>query len=254
MKTLGIKEKIIVYFTNNILCRYTFICLLSMMQYNSVWAKNKINKEKITIYTEYLLPFQYTQGKQIKGIAYQNVESLLKCANMTGDYIFLPWNQALSHASKEKNTLLFSIARMPSRENNFIWLEIIGRANIYLYRLKKRNDIQINTINDLNHYSLGLLKNDFVTEFLINNKLLKSKNYIFFHNWDEKFKMFLAGRFDVIDQPKEVMDYQSKIHVPFMKNIKEIMPLGISKNIYVVINKHSDSSLIKRLKACSVKH
>ena len=80
-----------------------------------------------------------------------------------------PWARAYRIAQNEKNTAIFSILRSKEREELFDWACKLFEINIWVYRLKKREDIKIDKIEDLKDYKITVWRNDFRHLFLEQN-------------------------------------------------------------------------------------
>ena len=88
-----------------------------------------------------------------------------------------PWARAYRIAQEEKNTAIFSIMRTKEREELFDWTCKILETNTWVYRLKKREDIKIEKIEDLKDYKIAVWRDDFRHQFL-KKKLGHRKLYL----------------------------------------------------------------------------
>ena len=68
-----------------------------------------------------------------------------------------------------KKTLLFSLFCGQKKEKNYDWACKLFEINIWVYRLKKREDIKIDKIEDLKDYKITVWRNDFRHLFLEQN-------------------------------------------------------------------------------------
>jgi polar amino acid transport system substrate-binding protein len=67
---------------------------------------------------------------------------------------FLPWTEGYQRAQKEKNTVLFSTARLPEREKLFKWVGPIRPVKGVLIS-KSNNNVTIQSDSDIKKYKIG---------------------------------------------------------------------------------------------------
>ncbi len=84
----------------------------------------------------------------------------------------LPWNEGYQRTLDEKNTVLFSTARLPQREQLFKWAGPIGPIRNVLLTKKERN-ISITSADDLKKYKIAALKDDSAVQMLLDKGLKK---------------------------------------------------------------------------------
>ncbi len=119
--------------------------------------------EDTLILTEDYRPYNYkdNQGK-LTGVA---VELLKDAFTITGLKLNLnniriqPWPRSYRQAKVGKNILLFSVSRVPFRENLFKWAGPIFQSKIVLLA-KKNRAISINQTASLNNYTIGGILED----------------------------------------------------------------------------------------------
>lgn len=113
--------------------------------------------EEITIVTEHYPPFNYEERGEVKGIATKVVQAVLHHVDVKASIRVLPWARAYYMAQHQKNVLIYSLARFPERETLFKWVGAIAPLTTYVYKLKRRTDIIVETFDDLRAYRIGVL-------------------------------------------------------------------------------------------------
>lgn len=84
----------------------------------------------LRVLTEDLPPYQVVKNHQVvAGSAYFQVEAILKSAGLPCRTEVLPWARSLDLARSQPNTLIYSLARLPVREDLFIWLAPLIKAD-----------------------------------------------------------------------------------------------------------------------------
>lgn len=88
----------------------------------------------LQVLTEDLPPYQVVHQQQVVGgSAYLQVEAILRSAGLPCRTEVQPWARAFELARTEPNTLIYSVARLPARENLFIWLAPLINADYRYY-------------------------------------------------------------------------------------------------------------------------
>ncbi len=227
---------------------YLLCCLVVMLCSNSVYAESVI----LNVLTEEIPPYQYydKQQKQIVGTSTAVVRKTLNCSGYKNTISIYPWNRAYQQASKNKNTLIYSIARLKEREHQFKWIGIIGYTESYLYKLKHRIDIKIEKLDDAKQYHLGLLKDDFVTQVLNNNGFIEHKNYSLYLDAKSKLPMLFDGRYELIEGNPQVMKIQARMQKFNFNELVKMYPIIKKQPLYLAMNIDSDRTIVTKLQKC----
>ncbi len=125
-----------------------------------------LHSVEITIVTEEFPPYNYQVDGEMKGISSEIVLAVLKEINVKAKIISYPWSRAYLLASTKKNHLIYSIARISEREKLFHWVGSIAPYSTSFYKLKSRQDIKVNSLNDAKQYKIGCSNADVITEYL----------------------------------------------------------------------------------------
>ena len=211
----------------------------------------------LKIVTTNEFPFQY-QTKQNnngmeeykeEGISYELVNSILKHSGIKKYEIkWYPWARAYRMARNEKNTAIFSILQSKEREELFNWTCKILESNTWVYRLKKREDIKIEKIEDLKDYKISVWRNDYRHQFLEKNLehrklfLTESDKSAILMVRDERADAFLFN-----DSNFSIFMKTMNLNPNLFKKVFKINDLS-GASLYLATNKESDPNLIKMLK------
>lgn len=116
----------------------------------------------LTYYTEHNPPFNYRENGTLQGIS---VDLLEAATGKMGDAVsrdrvrLVPWTEGYQAALNGPNTVLFTTARIPSRESSFKWAGPIYSYHNVLYTWADRN-ISITSPDDLQYYRIGVIVDD----------------------------------------------------------------------------------------------
>jgi polar amino acid transport system substrate-binding protein len=113
-----------------------------------------------TFYTEQFPPCNYQENGAPTGIA---VDILTQAAERMGSKVsidqikLIPWTEAYQAVLTGENSVLFSTARLPSREASFKWAGPIFTDSYALFT-QWGNTAKIEDASDLNGYKIGVIK------------------------------------------------------------------------------------------------
>ena len=124
--------------------------------------------QALKLLTEENPPLNYTEGKKVTGMATDIVGEVLKRAGMKQDITVMDWNKAYERAQADKETCLYSTARLPNRENAFKWVGPIAVNQWGLFALGGFKG-KIESLKDARTYRVGGVVRDAKTEFLKQN-------------------------------------------------------------------------------------
>jgi polar amino acid transport system substrate-binding protein len=234
-------------------CHFMPFLFVILLSFNA--SSETLPDLKIVTTNEF--PFQY-QTKQNnnatekyieEGISYELVKSILKHSGIKKYEIkWYPWARAYRIAQEEKNTAIFSIMRAKEREELFDWTCKILETNTWVYRLKKREDIKIEKIEDLKDYKIAVWRDDFRHQFL--EKKLGHRKLYLTESDQSAILMVRDERADVFlfyDSTFPIFMKTMNLDQNLFKRVFKINELS-GDSLYLATNKESDPYLIKMLK------
>ncbi len=174
------------------------------------------------------------------------VLAVVKEANVTYTHDIYPWARAYQMAQRDSNTLIHSIGRTAKRENIFQWIGVIAPTQFCLISLKKREDIQINSLDDLKQYKIGTIRDDIQEKYLLNSVSRQKQN----------FDLLLKSRIDLwasVELTASHIARQNK-HIPdeILKTKFCFKDLS-TEGVYMAFSKNTTPSLIKEFKKALIK-
>ncbi|MGH8634661.1 MAG: substrate-binding periplasmic protein [Burkholderiales bacterium] len=119
----------------------------------------------LKLLTEENPPLNYTEGKKLTGMATEVVQEMGKRAKVKLDFEVMAWATAYEKAQADKETCLYSTARLPNRENAFKWVGPIAANKWGLFALGGFKQ-EIKSLNDAKPFRIGGVARDAKTEFL----------------------------------------------------------------------------------------
>jgi polar amino acid transport system substrate-binding protein len=111
--------------------------------------------------------YTYVKDGKVSGPATEILEAALKRAGLSDHKIALyPWARAYHMAQNEPNVLIYLIARTAAREAEFKWAGEFMRIEYHLYKLRGRQDVTVNTLDDAKAYSTAVMRDDVRYQYL----------------------------------------------------------------------------------------
>lgn len=202
--------------------------------------------QKLTIFVDNWPPYNFTRNGNIVGISTDLIEMALQKANIQYEFVVYPFKRALLTVQRTPNTMLYTVARIPQRENMFAWIGPLHPRKLYLYKLKNRTDILIHDVEDIKKHHTAVLSGGSVEQFFISNGFHED-NYDLVNKSKQLLKMLFAERVDLIPgdpldlahQMKELNYEHSQIEIAFF--------LADEGGYYMVANKETPDKILKKI-------
>jgi len=156
--------------------KYIFMKLVlvfCLIPFSAVFAQTV---DDLILMTEQFPPYNFEEDGKLQGFAVDTMVLMLERMNskLTRDDIhLLPWANAYNKTLKKKNTVLFAMARSKARENLFKWVGPISFSKGVLIARKDKH-IKINSIDDVKKYKIGVIRDDYGEQLLVQKEVEKS--------------------------------------------------------------------------------
>lgn len=119
------------------------------------------NAVDLTAYTEEWPPYNYRDKEkgEMRGLSTDMLRALCAEARLKCDFRLVPWARAYRTAQQTPGTLVYTTARKPSRESDFLWLgPIVGRTT-WLY-VRSSLDEGARAASDLSGLRIGVVRDE----------------------------------------------------------------------------------------------
>ena len=203
--------------------------------------------QAFTVYTEQLPPFNYIENDKVIGSSTRLLEALLAKSGHTiaqGKINLVPWSRGYHEALTTKNTILYSMARTPEREELFKWVGPMNKLTIGLIA-KKASRVVVNKPECLNNYTVAVM-HDTASESILKNLGMKSENMERFSNPLAQIKKLHEGRVDAMAFGVEGM-YQMLTTAGIDPSLYETVYVLKQSDLYFAFHKETDDALIEKL-------
>ncbi|MBX9869600.1 MAG: ABC transporter substrate-binding protein [Burkholderiaceae bacterium] len=186
-------------------------------------------------------PFNSFTGSKPEGMAVEIVDTMLARARISDVYISYPWARAYNLAQAEPNHCVFTLGRLPERENLFQWIGPIAFNQWGFFALRERN-LNIKTLDDARKYTIGGQRKDAKAMWL------EKQGFTIDLAPDEKttLKKLLANRVDLYPAGIFTADDIAKRLEIDPKRLQMVLVFNHVDN-YIGCSKNTDPIVIVRL-------
>ncbi len=203
--------------------------------------------EDLHVYTEEWPPYNYMVGNELKGISTEILLATCEVAKINCQVHLVPWARAYKTVLDTPNTLIYSIARSPQREKDFIWLGPILPRNTWIYGTAEMK-ASIHAKKDLAGARIGVTREDASVDELLAADVPRTSITVLNSNADV-MKMLKLGKINVVLNTEIGMAFNLQNSEMPPDAISKLMPMSDGSVLYFAMNPRSDPALINRLQS-----
>ncbi|WP_415901943.1 substrate-binding periplasmic protein [Neptuniibacter sp. QD29_5] len=154
-----------------------------------------------------------------------------------------PWARGYHMLETQPNVMLFETTRSPKREHLFKWVGPVAPRVKWLWKLKKRDDIQANTLSEATQFVVGGVRGFSSAEQLeqLGFKIEYSNQE------DTMYKKFFSGRVDLVNATELVAAHHVKQYGYEFSAIEKLIPFEDRYDYYLAFNKQVPDEIIHKL-------
>ncbi|GGF69377.1 hypothetical protein GCM10011332_24420 [Terasakiella brassicae] len=149
---------------------------------------------KVKVITSFYEPYSFAEEGAAQGIAVNQVRKILAQLHFFPNISVYPWARAYNIALNSPNTLIFSMARTPEREEKFHWIGPVVGFDVHIFKHKDRKDIQVHNLAELRNYQIGALRKDVKGQYLKKQKIAITE----LTSEENGIKLLLNNRLDLM--------------------------------------------------------
>ncbi len=223
-------------------CQICLVLIVTSLFPNLVSAQSSA----LRVVTELLEPYQFLdQHNQLGGYSIEVMQTMFRKAGVNYPIEVKSWAAAYSMAKHNKNTLIFSMARTPRREDNFIWGGPLLSEKLYVWGLKGHSNLTIDSLESLKQYQITVIRNGLQHEYLRDNKFT---NLHITSNYINTIKLLYGKRTHyIISAVPNIIERTKALQLDVNKLQKVLFLPEASTDLYFGFHKSSDPSLIEPL-------
>ena len=209
-------------------------CLLALPHPAPASAK------KLQVVTEHFPPFQILdKNKEVSGISVDIMRRALDSSGIQYEIEVQPWARAYSTALNTPGVIIFSMVRNQQREDKFVWLGELQRADYHLYGLKSRFDKPFNSLDDAKQFVAVASRESYEAKELIRLGFEVGKNLILTVNFDDYWPMIKKDRAQMTLTLKKLTDHRD--------DVISLWPIARDISLWAAASKGTDQQIIDTL-------
>ena len=218
-------------------------CLLSILCFSfSLFHTSLATATKLQVVTEHFPPFQILdENKQIRGISVDIMRRVLDTSGVDYEIVVQPWARAFNTALNTPDVIIFSMVRNQEREDKFIWLGELQRADYHLYGLKSRFNKPFSSIDDAKQFVAVASRESYEAKELIRLGFEVGKNLILTVNFDDYWPM--------IEKDRAQMTLTLKKLTSHKQDVISLWPIAEDISLWAAASKGTDQKIIDTLVA-----
>ncbi|TMO56079.1 ABC transporter substrate-binding protein [Pseudoalteromonas phenolica] len=223
---------------------------LSLLLSSKVYTSES---ESLQVVTEEWLPYNYTNVEgQLVGRSTDKVRAVLSDAGIKYKISSYPWLRSMHLAKTQANTMIYSIYRTPERENLFQWVcPLMGPVKEYLFALKTRDDIKLNSLEDAKKYVISIVRGSVSDSYLTNAGFKPGINLDLTSDPGSSPRKLVAGRVDFILQTEYTASERMKelgYDYSILRKVIEVKEID-NRRACMAFSLKTDKSLVQRVQS-----
>lgn len=210
------------------------------------------SQSDVTFVTEHLPPYQIIKADaSIDGFVTEIIREVAHRANINYNIFLYPWVRTYNLALKKPNHCIFSIARLPSREQLFTWIgPVTERNNAVIWGLKSnKHSKEITTLDDLKHYTTAVNKNDATHIGMLDIGLTEGEDLYVLEHTESLLNLLVArAEIDFIVADDITITHRAKlagVPIELLHRVIEVESLPL--NFFLACNTNTDNAIKEKL-------
>ncbi|WP_234401367.1 substrate-binding periplasmic protein [Pseudoalteromonas sp. T1lg23B] len=199
----------------------------------------------LTVVTELSPPNQTYDNGVVGGTSTDLVKRIVEQAHLKADYYLYPWARAFKVASERKNTLIYSMAKTPLREQNFHWIGPVAKFELGFVTNNYRQDVKVTSLEDAKKYRLAVQRGDIAAEQLEQYGF----EYVLTADIERSYQLLITNKVDlVLDDPRYIKPMADALNLPkdhfrFLFSVPNLSVRG-----YLAANIDTPAEVINKLR------
>jgi len=193
-------------------------------------------------------PFNFVEGEVPAGLGTEVLQAIAADAGFEPHIVFLPWQRALLEVDKRPDTLIYTLARTPEREQRFEWIGPFAPRKVFFWKLKARADVVVNSLEDVRRYRVATVRQDAQTDLMFAKGLVNADKDSLLTNGDSSVRMLFTQRADLVANSEIGMAWRLRL-LGLDPALVERGPLLVEDGgYYFAFGKGADPQRVARLR------
>ncbi|MDC8831800.1 substrate-binding periplasmic protein [Alteromonas gilva] len=204
---------------------------------------------QLLIYTENSPPYQFVSDDKVQGLATQKVQEIVKRAGFTATFTVYPWARALRQVEQSPKGLIYSIAKTPERDQQFVWIAPVAAFELGVLSLKSASPERFSLPLDPHALSVAAQRGDIAAEWLLKQGFVEGDNLILCADILCSWHQLKRGTVDFIIEDPNLIDETAALVGLTGADVmlQQVIP-ALSVTGYLAANNAMDADSVARLR------
>ncbi|PRC92989.1 substrate-binding periplasmic protein [Solimicrobium silvestre] len=226
------------------LSRYCIVGWLMVLLYSF-----PLKATELQVVTDDMPPLNYVEQGVVTGFATEVLQATLHAAGLQASFTVFPWARAYQTALTQPNTLIFPTTRTPERESLFAWVGPIIPREIFVYKLRERNDIRMDKLSDAANYHVGLIRAYASSKDFLSASGVAENKIDYAPTEESNMKKLFLKRIDLIISDELSAAFWAKSLNRKNEELEQVLLFDSRYSYYFALNKQSDPKMLAKLRA-----
>ncbi|MDO9010932.1 MAG: transporter substrate-binding domain-containing protein [Gallionella sp.] len=206
-------------------------------------------EEPVVIAINIIPPYVFKKDGGLTGIIPEITQIVAQKAGLPYVVEVYPWARIYKMGLEDKNILLPTIYRTPEREKLFKWVGAVFPLKLWMFKLKKRSDIHIGSIEAAKAYQIGGENEDASTQYLIRLGFIQGKNLTAFTGGKQLVQMLNSGRLDlVVAEELNFQHWAAELGLNASDFEKAYFIEGVQANLNLAFSQRTNDAIVEKYK------
>ena len=206
------------------------------------------NATELKIVAEDYPPFEYEEDGKFKGFTVEIIQTLLSKTGYQGKFHIFSWARAEKTALEESNVLIHTLTRSAKREGLYKWVGPIAPRELYFFKLKERDEIQLKVLDDAKSYKTGTVKGQSATGDLIAKGFVEGENIFSVARDFQNVRKLYLGRIDLICMIEPVFYSRIKNLGLDRGKVEKAFLIDGSREYYMAFSKQTSDKIVNQFR------
>ncbi len=199
--------------------------------------------------TENLAPLNYLGEAGPAGFSVELLRGMAREAQLRLEIEVQPWVRAVRAAAEMRDSVLFSLARLPERESQYQWVGPISERRILIYRLSKRSELNFTGLNQLQGSRLGVVRESAAGKQLLALGLKPDEEMEWAQDDASNLRKLLASRMEYLVMLDWAAAWQLRQHKLPYSALTPVFELDTRLAYWYGLHPNADPLIRQRLQA-----
>jgi len=227
-----------------------FLCLFLIATCNFA-AEIDTTKPQLLFGTEVYAPYNFvdSQTGEISGFSHDIVKALIA---HVGDEVnakieIYPWARIYYMAQHIENVGIFSMVHSKARDKMFKWVGVLYYPDAYIWKLRERADIQVNTKTDLKRYKTVVINDGIDYQILTREYGLSMGDHLLaITSTEQKLLMLTSGRAELFEYGELALRWKMHLMGLDFSLVEKVMPVPEMTSLSLAFSLKTDDAIVQK--------